>query len=635
MSDHATSFPRRLRALLRAALARAPRLHSFVRRAAKLGRQTLRRGRESDAVRAASQEAFAYQAWIERFDFLPERDGAECVKSLSALKAPPLISVVMPVHDTVPEYLDAAIRSVQAQIYQKWELCIADDASSSSEVRRILEEYRAADPRIRVVYRPVNGHISEATNSAFALARGEYVAMLDHDDVLREHALAEVALALETRPGAHVVYSDEDKIDEAGRRFAPYFKPDFSPDLLLAQNYFNHLTVCRTDAIREVGGWRKGFEGAQDHDLILRVTEQCDPADVIHIPKILYHWRAGAASTASATSAKNYAPEAGLRAIADHLRRTRPGARVEAIPQLPFFRVIHPLPEPAPLVSLIVGTRKKRHLVRGCVASILAKTAYPRFEVLVVHHCSGTAGRITHLAQLAAHPAVRVLSYPGPFDSSAITNFGARHARGTILGLIDEDVEVIDADWLREMVSHACRPEVGCVGAKLYTPDETVQHGGLLLGVGAVAQPAHLHAPRWSPGYFGRLAVHHNVTAVTAACLLVRREVFERIGGLEEELGRPFSDVDFCLKVRRLGLLNVWTPFAELHRHGALGPGTSDASARGSEVEGNIRTMVQRWGPELATDPYYSVNLSRERPDFSFRVGYDPASLAPQWGRVR
>lgn len=578
-------------------------------------------------ARRTTDNQIAYAEWIAAFDYDPERDRSRYEARLDALKRRPLISVLMPVHETPAEHLEAAITSVLGQIYPHWELCIADDASSAPHVRRILDRYRSADARLKVIYRPAHGHISEATNSAFALARGQYVAMLDHDDILREHALAEVAFALAAHPDARLVFSDEDKIDDGSRRSAPYFKPDFSPDLLLAQNYLNHLTVYRAEAVREVGGWRKGFEGAQDHDLNLRLVHGSDPSGIVHIPKILYHWRTARGSTATGTVAKGYAQQAGLRAVADHLGRTRPGARVEPGREWPLYRVIDPLPDPAPLVSLIVATATGGALPEACLRAILSKTTYPRFEILVVHSGSSD-GRLLNLSRMAPGPAVRVVRFPGRFALEAMANFAATQANGSVLGLVGEGTEVIGGEWLSEMVAQACRPEIGCVGAMLYSRRETVRHAGLILGAGTIASSAHRHAARGQPGYFGRLACAQNVSALSAACLLVRREVFHAAGGLDEALGGAFADVDLCLKVRRLGFLNLWTPFAELYDDEPAARGLTMSARQGRGHMGGVRKLVERWGPELACDSYYSPNFSPARADFTFRTTADPDPAA-------
>jgi GT2 family glycosyltransferase len=429
-----------------------------------------------------------------------------------------------------------------------------------------------------------------------------------------------VANVLNDHPRAQIVYSDEDKIDDAGRRFDPFFKPDFSPDLFVSQNYINHLTVHRADNIRRVGGWRKGFEGSQDYDLSLRILAGLDGQAVVHIRKVLYHWRATAGSTASSGSEKNYAYEAGLKALREHVGGKRPGARVEPIEGLPYYRVVHAVPDPEPLVSLIVPTKDHAEVLRLCLDSILTKTDYPNFEVLVVDNNSTEAATFAFFKEIEADPRVRVLRYPHPFNYSAINNFAAREAKGAVLGLVNNDIEVITPGWLTEMVSHASRPEVGCVGAKLYYPNDTVQHAGIILGIGGVAGHSHKYYPRSSFGYFSRLRVCQNISAVTGACLVVRRQIFDEVAGFDaENLAVAFNDVDFCLRVRERGYLNVFTPFAELYHHESISRGTDEAPQKQQRFRREVMYMLERWHRELQHDPYYSPALTLEHENFELR----------------
>lgn len=560
----------------------------------------------------------SYNDWIDRHDFRPARDTARLRDLLSLLEAPPLISVLMPVYNTPERLLEEAIESVRAQIYPHWQLCIADDCSTKLYVRRLLERYAARDSRIRVVFRKANGHISRATNSAFELAEGEWIAMLDHDDVLRPHALAEVALEIAAHPGAQIVYSDEDKLDAHGHRCDPFFKPNFSRELFRSQNYLNHLTVHRADNIRAVGGWRPGFEGSQDYDLNLRIIERIDEAAIRHIPKVLYHWRAVEGSTASAGSAKSYAFTAGLRALREHVERLGLPATADEAPGTPFYRMRFSVPQPPPLVSLIIPTRDRVELLRGCIDSIRARTDYPAYEIIVVDNGSVEPATHAYLDALRSEPGTRVLAWDKPFNYSAINNFAAAQAKGSILGLVNNDIVVISPGWLTEMVSWAAQDDVGCVGAKLYYGNDTIQHAGVILGIGGVAGHSHKHFPRDSPGYFGRLKLLQNLSAVTAACLVVRKSVFEAVGGLDaENLAVAFNDVDLCLKVRAAGWRNVWTPYAELYHLESVSRGAEDDPVKQARFAAETRTMRERWKDELDCDAAYSPNLSLTHEDFS------------------
>lgn len=560
-----------------------------------------------------------YESWIREHDYDARRDRARLAAAMERLKNPPLISVVMPVYNTPEHLLREAIASVQAQVYPHWELCIADDHSTEPHVRHVLEECRRRDPRIKIVFREKNGHISHATNSAFALAEGEWIALLDHDDLLREHALAEVAHEIDSHPDAQLIYSDEDKLDTKGNRYDPYCKPDFSRELFRSQNYLNHLTVHRADNIRAVGGWRPGYEGSQDYDLNLRICEMVDPAAIRHIPKILYHWRAVEGSTAAASSEKSYAYDAGFRALQEHVTRTGLDGTVEAAPDTPFYRIRMKVPKPAPLVSLVVPTRDKADLLRNCVESIRARTTYPNYEILIVDNGSEESATMAYFKSLEGAKNVRVIRYDKPFNYSAINNFAVKRAKGEVVGLINNDIEVISPDWLTEMVSWTIQPDIGCVGAKLCYADGRIQHAGVILGMGGVAAHWHSNLPRESPGYFGRLKVVQNLSAVTGACLLVRKSVYEQVGGLDEEhLKVAFNDVDFCLKVREAGYLNVWTPFAELYHLESVSRGIEDPQ-KVARFRQEISYMEERWSAALANDPYYSPNLTLDLGDLRFR----------------
>ncbi|MGH6761195.1 MAG: glycosyltransferase family 2 protein [Phyllobacterium sp.] len=560
-----------------------------------------------------------YQEWIARHDILSQQELSKISNEIAGLDNIPKISVLMPVYNTPDSYLHDAIESVLAQIYPNWELCIADDCSTDPRIRPILEAYEIQDPRIKVAYRSENGHISQASNTALELVTGDWVALLDHDDLLRPHALAEVALEIAYHPDAELIYSDEDKIKANGERFDPYFKPDYSRELFRSQNYFNHLTVHRTVNIRAVDGWRTGFEGSQDYDISLRVLERINPSKIRHIPKILYHWRAVEGSTAVAGTEKSYAHLAGLRALREHAERLELSAVVETAPETPFYRFRFLVPDPSPLVSLIIPTKDKVDLLRGCVNSIVEKTDYQNLEIIIVDNGSKEKKTLVYLSEIEKRPDVRVLRYDKPFNYSAINNFAVAQAKGSIIGLINNDIEVISTDWLTEMVSWTVQSDIGCVGAKLYYGDDTIQHAGVILGIGGTAGHSHKHADRHSAGYYHRLKVVQNLSAVTGACLLVRKDVFNEVGGLNEEhLSVAFNDIDFCLKVRKAGYQNVWTPYAELYHLESVSRGAEDTPEKLARFQKENSYLHKTW--DLTYDPYYSIHLTREREDFSIRV---------------
>jgi glycosyltransferase involved in cell wall biosynthesis len=574
-----------------------------------------------------------YQKWVELYDTRDKGARQRIEARVRALESTPTISVLMPVYNPPVHLLRAAIDSVRSQIYPHWELCIADDCSTDTEVVRLLEDHAAADPRIKVVRRSENGHISAASNSALSAATGTWVAPLDHDDLLADHALALVALSISEHPGAGLFYSDEDKIDETGSRRDPFFKPDYDPLLLAGQNYINHLTVCRREFVERAGGYREGYEGSQDWDLVLRVSELLSPDQVVHIPHVLYHWRAHDASTAAQVSTKPYALEAGLYAVRDHLSRTGRSASVVRQGRLGHNRVRWALPEPVPHVSIIVPTRDGR-LLQRCVDSVLDFTVYPDFEVVVIDNSSRSHDT---LSWLQGHDdRLTVLRDERPFNYAAINNHAVNRTAGDIVCLLNDDTEVISGEWLTEMVSQLIQPGVGAVGAKLLYDDGRIQHAGVVLGIGGVAGHAHRMSDRTSMGYFGNLQLAHRVSAVTAACVAIRREAWQQVKGMDQEnLPVAFNDVDLCLRLREAEWEIVWTPHAQLVHHESISRGPDSEGPRAEAFAREVRYMEMRWGFDgLRRDKYYNPNLSINVEDYSLawppRESYDPGSeLSP------
>jgi O-antigen biosynthesis protein len=559
-----------------------------------------------------------YATWVRQYDGNSPPELAAMRDLIGRLPIRPLISIVMPAWNSDETFLKEAIDSVLQQVYPHWELCIADDASTTPHVRSLLEDYRQRDPRIRVVHRPFNGHIAAASNSALELVTGDYVALLDHDDRLPPSALYHVAVEIGRYPDADLIYSDEDKIDEWGNRYDPHFKPDWSPELFCAQNYISHLGVYRTALVRAVGGFRTGYEGSQDYDLALRVIARSAPSRIRHILRILYHWRVFSTSGSFSTDYLDQAVRSARRALADHFAEC--GEKVEiGAGHWSYHRVRRPLPDPAPPVTLIVPTRDRLELVRECVEGLLHRTHYSDLDVIIVDNDSTDAATLAWFASLAGNPRVKVLPWSGPFNFSAINNAGVTAARGTVVGLINNDLSVIHPDWLTEMVVQAIRPSVGAVGAKLLYGNRTIQHGGVILGIGGVAGHSHKYVPAEEPGYFSRLMVPQNLSAVTAACMVLRKECYLGVGGLDEiNLKVAFNDVDLCLRLRKAGYDIVWTPYAELYHLESVSRGTDTAPDKAERFRREVLYMQERWGDTLRHDPFYSPNLTLDSEDFSF-----------------
>lgn len=511
---------------------------SYLWRLTRPGSIVISRGSASEAGESA------YDTWIRVFDEAPERDRARHVERLARLAQRPMISMLA--------VTDAAhAPALDDQIYPDWELLSA-----------------------------APGATADGFNALLAKARGEYVLPLGAGMRLRPHALLDLALTLAQWPSAEIVYTDEDRIGDDGRRCDPRFKPAWSPDVLQAHDYLGALTLLRTTTVRALGGWRPDAPAPQ-HDLVLRLAGKAAPDSIVHLAKLLVHGRADAGTALG--------------------------------------RLSYRVPQPAPRVSLIIPTRDNAALLETCINSIRARTRYPDYEILIIDNGSVEEATKRLFVRLAADPAIRVLPRPGPFNFSGLNNSAVREATGSIIGLVNNDIEAIEDGWLEEMVALAARPEIGCVGARLLYPDGRLQHGGIILGLGGVAGHAHRFAGGDEPGYLGRLRSVQNVSAVTAACLMVRREVFDQVGGLDESLTVAFNDVDFCLKVRAAGYLNLWTPFATLVHHESVSRGHDVTPAKARRFADEHAAMQRRWGEQLLYDPYYSPHLTYDREDFSVR----------------
>ncbi len=554
-----------------------------------------------------------YDRWIKE---LEKPDESLVGLRLSGLATKPLISILMPVYNTDLKELEQAIQSVIDQSYQHWELCIADDASPSPGIREKLEKFASKDKRVKLTFREQNGGISAACNSAAHLAVGDYVAFLDHDDTLAPNALAHVCEAVNELPDADLIYSDEDKIDGQGRRFDPFFKPDWAPDLLLSENYICHFLVLRKDLAENIGRLNSDCDGSQDYDLILRATRSAQR--IHHIPRVLYHWRAGVASTASTIENKSYALEAARNALARHCLEIDPDIRVEPGTVVGRWRVRYPVSAEA-RVSIIIASGGKADVLRTNLEGLFSKTRYRNFEVVVIDNSKGQViEKLIHDSQSHATVPLRYIDYRNqPFNYSKINNEAARHCDSPILLFLNDDTSVIAEDWLDAMVELMERPEVGAVGAKLLYPSGTIQHAGVVMGIFDNCGHAFKSLDGSVSHYFDFSDVIRNVSAVTGACLMTKRHIFWQVEGFDEnDFAVAFNDIDLCLKIGSAGYRVLYTPHALLYHHEAHSKTSKDLVPHPQEVA----RMRAKWNQVIARDPYYSPNLTRNDEDYSIRT---------------
>jgi O-antigen biosynthesis protein len=565
------------------------------------------------ALRAAAADTLLlnrqYRLWLEQHRLSPAQIEA-CREDLNTFARTPLISVLMPVFNTDADWLTTAVESVRHQIYPYWELCLVDDASTKVHIAPLLARLSSSDPRIKLKSLATNEGISGASNHALSLASGEFVGLVDHDDRLAPEALYEVVKRLNTDPTIDFVYTDHDLFDSNGDRRSPFFKPDWSPDLLLSMNYITHFCLYRRELVERVGGFRKGLEGSQDYDLILRVTEYARRIE--HIAHPLYSWGQAPASVASNPKAKPYAHEAGRRALQETLVRRGIGGEVVDGYGSPYrYRVKRKIAG-EPMVSIIIPTRDNWRLLKRCIDSLETRTTYRHFEVLVVDNQSREPETLKYLAQLSH----RVIPFAEPFNFARMNNVAAAQADGEHLLFLNDDTEVIEPDWLTSMLEHSQRPEVGAVGARLLFPDKTIQHAGVVIGIQGKAGHAFWGFPADHPGYYDLARVIRNYSAVTGACLMVARAAFEAIGGFDEAFEISYNDVDLCLRLRQHGYLIVYTPYAVLYHYQSASRG-----AYNPETDRKYEELLRgRWNSLFEEgDPYYNPNLTLTGFDFSLR----------------
>lgn len=588
-------------------------------------RRIARELQHESLLQAASdflERNIVYSKW--RKQHRPSRTELNTMKrEANAFEYKPLISIVMPTYNTPDRFLREAIESVQNQVYDNWQLCIADDCSSEPQVRETLEEYRLKDDRIEIVYRSENGHISASSNSAIEIARGDFIAFFDHDDVLSPDALFEMVQIVNQHPSADLIYSDEDKLTLGGNHVDPFFKPDWSPDKMLSHMYTCHFSMYRKDIIDEIGGLRVGFEGSQDYDLALRFTEKTDR--IYHIPKILYHWRIHPKSTSGNADAKGYTYIAGQKALQEALQRRGEYGQVEHVQgQRGNFRVRYDIVDRAK-ISIILPTKDLADVLEICLESIFMHPSKIPYEVLLVDNASSERKTFEIFSKWEEKEPdrFRLLEYPEAFNYSKINNFAAQYATGSYLLFLNNDIEVITKDWLSMMLEQAQRPSIGAVGCKLLFPDDSIQHAGVVLGAGdhGIALHAHKHYPADSNGYFCNLKTINNYSAVTAACLMCSKNLFEEVGGFTQELSVAYNDIDLCLKFMKKGRFNVYLPHVELYHHESKSRGFEDTKEKRERLKIEAKYMWEHWDCELKNDPFYNPNFSRK--DGNFRIRTD------------
>jgi GT2 family glycosyltransferase len=573
-----------------------------------------------------------YDSWVSLYDQISAEDEVIIRHRISVIPDKPLISVLMPVYNPEPRFLVKAIESVRSQIYENWELCIADDASTNPEINRILGDYRSRDPRIKVIFRSENGHISASSNSALEMVSGEFVGLMDHDDELPRHALYMVAVELTSSPDIDIIYTDEDKVDSQGRRHDPYFKSSWSLDLFYSQNFVAHFGVYRTSLIRMIGGFRVGFEGSQDYDLVLRLLPLTRPERIRHIPHVLYHWRIYEGVSTFSTDNPGRSLDSARRALVEHFERAGDSVEVVELPNFPsWWRIVRPAPLPEPLVTIIIPTRDRVELVKNCIESIKRHTKYSNYEIIVVDNASVEESTLEYFFSLKYRRIAKIIRVDEPFNYSRLNNLAAAEANGDLLLLLNNDVVVITPDWLTELVTQVLRKGVGAVGAKLRYQNDSLQHAGVTLGLNGAAGHGHRHFPHDSIGYFGWPQLQRDVSAVTAAALIVRKDVFYEVGGLDElNLIVSYNDVDLCLKIREHGYRIIYDPFVDLYHLESVSRGADITRAQKDLQRREREFLVGRWGDSLARDPFYSPNLSLDSEDF--QIAFPPRAEKP-WRR--
>ncbi|MDD8048037.1 MAG: glycosyltransferase family 2 protein [Thomasclavelia sp.] len=541
-----------------------------------------------------------YLKWIEVF---------ETKDTIEKQQYEPLLSIIIPVYNVDGSLLSECLDSVLNQSYQNFEVCIVDDCSSKEETLETLKKYEMIDSRIKIKHRTSNGHISKASNDAIAMAQGEFICLLDNDDTLAIDALYENVLALNHNNKLDLIYSDEDKLDLKGNRCDPHFKPNFSPDTLLGLNYITHFTVIRKTLVEKVGAFEVGLEGVQDHDLFLKITESTN--NIYHIPKILYHWRMIEGSTSLNIDSKGYAIEKGIKAVNNALARRNATARVDSANKSTVYKVEYTYSK-EPSVSIIIPVKDNADVTRKCLESIYDKTDYSNYEIIIVDNRSCDEDTFTLLKQYENKGNFRVIKADFEFNYSAINNLAVKESNSDVILLLNNDTKIISSNWLSVMVGYAMQPHIGAVGPKLLYPDNTIQHGGIILGLfDSIAYHAFLTKPREDVGIVGRLLIPYDFAAVTGACLAVERKKYEKVQGLDESLAVAYNDVDFCCKLLDAGYYNVLVPQIELYHYESKSRGLDTKGEKYKKFITANNYMHKKWDKYILNDPYYNPNFSK------------------------
>lgn len=556
------------------------------------------------------KKKLSYDDWLLKYGYLSDKKIKKYKNDIKRLKYKPKISIIMPVYNPPIIYLKKAIESVINQIYDNWELCISDDLSNKNVIK-VLKEYESKYNNIKVVYRKENGHISRASNTALEISKGDYIALVDNDDIISPDALYWIVKELNKNDNIFLIYTDEDKIDKNDKRFDPYFKTDWNYDLLLSQNYISHLSVYKSSIVKEIGGFNIGMEGSQDWDLTLRFIEKINKNQIKHIPRVLYHWRAIKGSTAYNINEKDYIIESSVKAVEGHIKRKKINASVEYNKKKSSTRVIYNLIE-KPSVSIIIPTKDKIELLEKCVNSILSKTSYENYNIIIVSNSIYSSNLIKLFNNNKKISVLIDDTYP--FNFSKVNNNAVKLTNSDYLIFMNDDTEIISENWLKEMLSIGTQKGVGAVGAKLLYPNGNIQHGGVIL-INGVASHAHKNKTRYENGYFNKLNTTQNYIAVTGACLLINRKIFLEVNGFEEELKIAFNDIDFCLKLYEKGYRNVWTPYSELYHHESMTRTLNDSLTERHKKEAEY--MKKKWSHYIECDPFLNPNLSNSCENFS------------------